>query len=113
MTAKKAHLRGVNDIPALMSMPARDATAAQSANVLARLEHQKTLLEKQLQVWTKQKAITEHRLSLVQSQIATAAESLRKAQQPTASKRPVCSKPRSVAASMARPKRRADLIYSY
>ena len=88
MTAKKAHLRGVNDIPAMMCVPSRDATAGQSANALARLEHQKTLLEKQLQVWTKQKTITEHRLRLVQSQIAAAAESLRKAQSAIPVKRP-------------------------
>jgi hypothetical protein len=111
MKAQKAHLRGVNDIPVLMSMPARDATAAQSANALARLEHQKTLLEKQLQVWTKQKAITEHRLRLVQSQIATASESLSKAQSATTpAKRP---KPRSVAAALVRPKKRADVAYSF
>jgi len=112
MTVKKAHLRGVNDIPALMSVPAREATAAQSANALARLEHQKTLLEKQLQVWSKQKAITEHRLALVQSKIGTAAESLRKAQTATIAKRP-SAKPRSVAASAGRSRRRADVIYSY
>jgi hypothetical protein len=112
MTVKKAHLRGVNDIPALMSVPAREATAAQSANALARLEHQKTLLEKQLQVWSKQKAITEHRLTLVQSQIAAAAESLRKAQGATPAKRPG-SKVRSVALSIGRSKRRADVVYSY
>ena len=107
-----AHLRGVNDIPAMTSVPSRDATAAQSANALARLEHQKTLLEKQLQVWTKQKTITEHRLRLVKSQIAATAESLRKAQSVTLVKRPV-PKPRSVAAAMVRPKRRADIAYSF
>lgn len=112
MTAKKAFLRGVNDIPAMMSVPSRDANAAQSANALARLEHQKTLLEKQLQVWTKQKTITEHRLRLVQSQIAAAAESLRKAQSATPVKRPA-PKARSVAAAMVRPKRRADVAYSF
>jgi hypothetical protein len=110
MTAKNAHLRGVNDITALMSMPARDATAAQSANSLARLEHQKSLLEKQLLVWTKQKAITEHRLRLVQAQIATASESLKNAQSAIKPKR---SKPRSVAAMLVRPKKRADLAYSF
>jgi hypothetical protein len=112
MTANKAHLRGVNDIPALMSVPSRDANAAQSANALARLEHQKTLLEKQLQVWTKQKTITEHRLRLVQAQIAAAAESLRKAQSATPVKRP-SPKPRSVAGAMVRSKRRADVAYSF
>ena len=112
MTANKAHLRGVNDIPAMMSVPSRDATAAQSANALARLEHQKTLLEKQLQVWTKQKTITEHRLRLVKSQIAATAESLRKAQSVTLVQRPA-RKPRSVAAAMVRPKRRADVAYSF
>jgi preprotein translocase subunit SecD len=112
MTAKKSHLRGVNDIPAMMTVPLRDATAAQSANALARLEHQKTLLEKQLQVWNKQKTITEYRLQMVQSQIAATAESLRKAQEPRVAKAPV-RKPRSVAATMVRPKRHADVIYSY
>ncbi len=112
MTAKKAHLRGVNDIPARMGLTAGGPSAAQSANILARLEHQKTLLEKQLQVWIKQKAVTEHRLRLVQTQITAAAESLRKAQSATAATRPAL-KPRSVAAAMVRPKRRADVTYSF
>lgn len=112
MSVKKAHLRGVNEIPALMTVPSGGASAAQSANALARLEHQKTLLEKQLQVWNKQKAVTEHRLSLVQGQIAAAAESLRKAQTATVAKRS-SPKPRSVAASMVRPKRRTDVAYSF
>lgn len=111
MTAKIAHLRGVSDIPSFMSMPARDATAAQSANALARLEHQKTLLEKQLQVWTKQKASTERRLCLVQAQIASAAESLKHAQTATPPARR--SKPRSVAAAMVRTKKRAEVAYSF
>jgi hypothetical protein len=112
MSAAKTHLRGVNDIPARIGMPVTGASAAQSANVVARLEHQKALLEKQLLVWAKQKAVTEHRLRLVQSQIAAAAESLRKAQSTTVTKRPGL-KPRSVAASMVRPKRRADVAYSF
>ena len=112
MTAKTAHLRGVNDIPARMGLTAGGPSAAQSANILARLEHQKTLLEKQLQVWTKQKAVTEHRLHLVQSQITAAAESLRTAQSATPAKRSK-PKPRSVAAALVRPKRRTDVVYSF
>lgn len=77
MTDRKAHLRGVNDIPTRMNAPALRATRAQRANVLARLEHQKTLLERQLDVWRKQQVVTERRLQMIRTQIQVAAQALK------------------------------------
>lgn len=39
---------------------------------LARLEHQKSLLERQLKTWRQQQQSTEHRLKLLERQIAEA-----------------------------------------
>jgi hypothetical protein len=80
MTDKKSHLRGVNDIPTRMNLPGCKTSQAQQANLLARLEHQKALLEKQLNVWRKQQSVTEHRLRLIHTQIRTAGQALKVAQ---------------------------------
>ncbi len=112
MNAAKTHLRGVNDIPSRLGLAAGATTPAQSANMLARLEHQKALLEKQLQVWVKQQALTEHRLRLVQGQIGTVAASLRNAQSAPAAKRPGL-KPGAVAAAAGRRKRRTDVAFTF
>lgn len=63
------HLRGVNDIPSRMSRPRGKSDRSQSATLLARLEQQKSLLEKQLHVWVKQKTLTEERLRTIGVQI--------------------------------------------
>jgi hypothetical protein len=77
MNMAKTHLRGVNDIPSRMSLGNGKCSRAQSANQLSRLEHQKSLLEKQLQVWVKQQVVTEHRLSIVKAQIRSAQQVLK------------------------------------
>jgi hypothetical protein len=72
------HLKGMNDIPNRMSRPRGNGGGrAQNAALLARLEQQKALLEKQLQVWVKQKTITEERLRIVGVQIRAAQQALR------------------------------------
>lgn len=73
----KTHLRGVNDIPNRMNQPRGLSERSQNATALARLEQQKTLLEKQLQVWVKQKLVTEERLRIVAAQIRTVNQALR------------------------------------
>ncbi len=113
MIAKAKHVRGVNDIPARLGISTGKPSAAQSANRLARLEHQKALLEKQLQVWVKQQALTEHRLRLVQGQISSVAASLRTVQQPVAAVKRPSLRPGAVAAAAGRPKRRADVAFTF
>ena len=73
----KILLKGVNDIPSRMNRPRNKSARAQNATTLARLEQQKSLLEKQLQTWLKQKAITEDRLRSVNSQIRTVQQALK------------------------------------
>jgi hypothetical protein len=112
MTATKTHLRGVNNIPSRLGLSAGGPNPAQSANMLARLEHQKAMLEKQLQVWVKQQALTEHRLRLVQGQIGTVRATLSKPQSAPPVKRPGL-KPGAVAAAAGRPKRRNDIAFTF
>jgi hypothetical protein len=76
MTDTKSHLRGVNDIRTRLTQPGSGSSKAKQANLLARLEHQKALLERQLEVWRKQQFVTERRLTLVRTQIRTATQSL-------------------------------------
>ena len=115
MTAKSAHLRGVNDIPARVGPDGRSEERAprKAPTYWPGWSIRRHCSKSSFQVWTKQKATTEHRLQLVQTQIATAAESLRKAQSATPVQRPSHPKPRSVAVALARPKRRADVVYSF
>jgi hypothetical protein len=77
MTDKKARLRGVCDIPSRLNRPDVKSSKAQRANTLARLEHQKTLLERQLEVWRKQQVVTEQRLQMVRLQIRTVTQGLK------------------------------------
>ena len=73
----KTFLKGVNDIPNRMNQPRGKSDRSQNATALARLEQQKALLEKQLQVWIKQKTITEERLRTVNAQIRTVQQALK------------------------------------
>ncbi|MEJ2116632.1 MAG: hypothetical protein P8Y67_11510 [Alphaproteobacteria bacterium] len=73
----KPYLKGVSDIPSRMNRPRNKSDRSQNATTLARLEQQKALLEKQLQVWLKQKAVTEERLRNVNSQIRTVQQALK------------------------------------
>jgi hypothetical protein len=63
---------------------------------LARLDHQRELLERQLAVWTEKQQVTSHRLSLVEKQMAELGRLVRQFGGPrrTASKR---SRLRSIA----------------
>ncbi len=107
----KMHLRGVNDIPSRMSLGNGKSSRAQCANQLSRLEHQKSLLEKQLQVWVKQQVVTEHRLSIVKAQIRSAQQVL-KVQKPAAAAS--AKRAGSVAAAIgAGVKRRQDLEFTF
>ncbi len=56
---------------------------AETATLLARLERQRSMLEKQLQVWRHQKQKTEERLASVEAQIQAVCESLTLADGPS------------------------------
>ena len=72
----KPKIRGVNDIPNRMSQPRGQSEPSLNAALLARLERQKSLLEKQLAVWVKQKTAAEARLRTVDAQIGAALRAL-------------------------------------
>ncbi len=66
------HLRGLHEtggLHALRILRARSQPAKLTAR-LARLDHQRCLLERQLAVWTQKRQVTERRLHLVEKQMA-------------------------------------------
>lgn len=70
----KAKIKGCHDIRTLQARSdlTRAGSRQQVIAKLARLEHQKSLLQRQLKVWRQQQQKTEHRLGLVERQIAEA-----------------------------------------
>jgi uncharacterized membrane protein YgaE (UPF0421/DUF939 family) len=114
MTNKKTHLRGFNDIQTRMTQLGSRNTRAQQANLLARLEHQKALLEGQLQVWRKQQSVTERRLQMVRTQIRIATQALKVVKSaPRAVERPSRCSSGVPAPAAASPRRRHDLEFSF
>jgi len=67
-----AHVRGLHESCGLQALhvPRRNAQSGQHATKLARLDHQRALLERQLAVWTEKQQVTKHRLSLIEKQMA-------------------------------------------
>lgn len=62
-------IRGIRDIPTNGSVMRSGSNGPQNAHRLARMQHQKSLLEKQLAVWTVKKATTERRLRQLEEEI--------------------------------------------
>ena len=62
-------IKGIGDIPTNGSVMRSGSNGAQNAHRLARMQHQKSLLEKQLAVWTLKKATTERRLRQLEEEI--------------------------------------------
>ncbi len=83
MTAARAGLPAANTLSRSGS-GGRERPRVETATLLARLERQRTMLEKQLQVWRKQKKKTEERLAVVAAQIEAACESLNPSSVPRA-----------------------------
>jgi hypothetical protein len=67
-----AHVRGLHETCGLRTLHVvrPDARPGQHATKLARLDHQRALLERQLAVWTEKQQVTKHRLSLLEKQMA-------------------------------------------
>jgi hypothetical protein len=112
VTGKKAQTRSTDNIPARLGLSALAPAPLRGANRLVRLEHQKTMLEKQLQVWLKRQALTEHRLRLVDAQINAVEASLRISQPTQAAKYPG-PKPASLATTASRTKRRSNIAFTF
>lgn len=63
--------KGIRDIPTLQLLSKRKlfSTREQAASDIARLEHDKARLERELKLWTTKQAQTEKRLAQVQQQL--------------------------------------------
>lgn len=63
--------RGMRDVPTAQTMTKRSKTGREQAITdLARLEHEKARLERELSVWTTKQAATDRRLEQVRSELA-------------------------------------------
>jgi hypothetical protein len=69
---KTKHTRGMRDIPTIQGLSSRSvpATRPQAATELARLEHEKARLERELKMWIGNQKRTESRLRLVEERLA-------------------------------------------
>ena len=67
-----AHVRGVHETGGLRALRVvgAKATRGKLTAKLARLDHQRALLERQLAVWTEKQQVTRHRLGLLDKEIA-------------------------------------------
>ena len=74
-----AHVRGLHETGGLgaFRVVGSKAQPGKLTNKLARLDHQRGLLERQLAVWTEKQQVTRHRLSLVEKQMAEIGRSVR------------------------------------
>ena len=74
-----AHVRGLHETGGLGAVRILRSKAQPNklTNKLARLDHQRGLLERQLAVWTEKQQVTRHRLSLVEKQMAEIGRSVR------------------------------------
>lgn len=66
-----AHVRGLHETGGLQALHVvrTKAQPGKLTTKLARLDHQRGLLERQLAVWTEKQQVTKHRLSLVEKQM--------------------------------------------
>ncbi len=65
--------KGMRDVPTLQLLSKRKlfSTREQAASDMARLEHEKARLERELKLWMTKRAQTEKRLALVHQQLKT------------------------------------------
>lgn len=74
-----AHVKGLHEIGGLQALNVvhRKEQPGELTTKLARLDHQRGLLERQLAVWTEKQQVTKHRLGLVEKQMADIGRSIR------------------------------------
>ena len=66
------HVRGLHDTRGLQTLRITGSKAdpAKLTAKLARLDHQRTLLDRQLAVWTEKQQVTKQRLGVLEKQMA-------------------------------------------
>ncbi|MDR3473947.1 MAG: hypothetical protein P4M09_20000 [Devosia sp.] len=66
------HLKGLHEAGGLRTLRtiAPAAERSQLTSRLSRLDHQRSLLQRQLAVWTEKQQVTKHRLALLDKEIA-------------------------------------------
>lgn len=74
-----AHVRGLHESGGMQALHVvrRKEDPGKLTTKLARLDHQRGLLERQLAVWTEKQQVTKHRLGLVEKQMADIGRSVR------------------------------------
>lgn len=74
-----AHVKGLHETGGLQALNVvrRKEQPGKLTTKLARLDHQRGLLERQLAVWTEKQQVTKHRLDLVEKQMAEIGRSVR------------------------------------
>lgn len=74
-----AHVKGLHETGGLQALNVvrRKEQPGKLTTKLARLDHQRGLLERQLAVWTEKQQVTKHRLDLVERQMAEIGRSVR------------------------------------
>lgn len=80
-----AHIRGIHETRAVQSVRAESPTAQRGKLMakLARMDHQRGLLERQLAVWTGKQQVTKERLTLLQNQMDQISRLLRTLEKPS------------------------------
>lgn len=80
-----AHIRGIHETRAVQSVRAESPTAQRGKLMakLARMDHQRGLLERQLAVWTGKQQVTKERLTLLQNQMEQISRLLRMLDKPS------------------------------
>lgn len=74
-----AHVRGLQETGGVKTLRVvrTKAEPGKLTTQLARLDHQRSLLERQLAVWTEKQEVTRHRLHVVEKQMAEIGKSVR------------------------------------
>jgi len=74
-----AHVRGIHEVLGLQMQRATGfkADPAKLTAKLARLDHQRTLLSRQLAVWTEKQQVTKSRVAAIDKQMAQVGRSIR------------------------------------
>lgn len=94
-----AHVKGLHETPGLQTtrVTGSKANPAKLTAKLARLDHQRALLDRQLAVWTEKQQVTRLRLGLLEKQMAQLSRLIRERIAPI---RATKSRPRNAASDL-------------
>jgi len=114
-----AHVKGLHETRGLQTLRVAGSNAERGKLTakLARLDHQRALLERQLAVWTEKQQVTKHRLGLLDEEITQIGQLIREFEGPYRSldqrKRTRAIEPGQQPDSGAAVARRSDMSLEY